>query len=144
MKTHLNFATDDLAKSVAFYSILLDAKPVKLLEDYALFVTDRPGLELALDRVNATEPARDAHFGICVDSTKEVEAAIERLEGVGLASSVERAETCCYANQTKVWTSDPQGRRWEVYTVHEETEERDNADTTCCTTDGEPRSCCAA
>jgi len=47
MKTHLSFATTDIAKSVEFYSILLDAKPAKLLNDYALFVTEQPGLELA-------------------------------------------------------------------------------------------------
>lgn len=48
MKTHLNLATTDLEKSVAFYSTLLDAKPAKLLNDYALFITEQPGMELAL------------------------------------------------------------------------------------------------
>ena len=43
MKTHLNLSTTDLQKSVSFYSTLLDARPTKLLSDYALFVTDEPG-----------------------------------------------------------------------------------------------------
>lgn len=144
MKVHLNLATADLTKSVAFYSTLLDAKPEKVLDDYALFITDRPGLELALDAAESVMPARDAHYGIFVESVEDVERAIERLERAGLAESIEREETCCYANQTKVWASDPEGRRWEVYTVHEETQERDDAGTACCATDTEVRSCCVA
>jgi catechol 2,3-dioxygenase-like lactoylglutathione lyase family enzyme len=143
MKTHLNFATTDMAKSVAFYSTLLDTEPVKLLADYALFVTDRPGLELALDLSERVTAARDAHYGVCVDEVEEVERAISRLERANLVSSVERDETCCYANQTKVWTIDPDGRRWEVYTVHEDTLERNGSLGSCCTSDASP-SCCVA
>lgn len=120
MKTHLNLATSDLEKSVAFYSTLLNAKPQKMLSDYALFITEEPGLELALDLNERVSPSRDAHYGIYVETAADVERAIERLQAAGLASSIEREETCCYANQTKVWAVDPEGRRWEVYTVHEE------------------------
>lgn len=144
MKTHLNLATADLEKSVEFYSTLLNAEPEKMLGDYALFVTDEPGLELALDLNERVSPSRDAHYGIYVDTAADVERAIERLQAAGLASSVEREETCCYANQTKVWAIDPEGRRWEVYTVHEETEARDDADTACCATEGTSRACCSA
>jgi len=122
MKTHLNLATSDLNKSVAFYSTLLNAKPAKVRTDYALFTLEQPGLELALDLRDTVEPTRDAHFGIYLETTDEVERAIERLESAGLAASVEREETCCYANQTKAWAVDPEGRRWEVYTVHEDTD----------------------
>lgn len=144
MKTHLNLATTDLDKSVAFYSILLDAKPTKTLADYALFITDQPGLELALDLRDSVTATHDAHFGVYVESAEDVERAIERLEANGLADSIEREDTCCYANQTKVWTSDPEGRRWEIYTVHEDTEERDNDDTVCCSTENGERTCCVA
>lgn len=144
MKTHLNLATTNLDLSIAFYSTLLDAKPRKSLGDYALFVTDEPGLELALDLTPEVQPTRDMHFGIYVETAEDVERAIERLEERGLASSVEREETCCYANQTKVWATDPDGRRWEVYTVHEDTEERNGDDMRCCSGDGEQRTCCVA
>jgi catechol 2,3-dioxygenase-like lactoylglutathione lyase family enzyme len=144
MKTHLNLATTDLAKSVEFYSSLLDAKPTKLSGDYALFIIDQPGLELALDLTDKVSPTRDAHFGVFVESAEDVERAIARLERASLASSIEREETCCYAKQTKVWAIDPEGRRWEIYTVHDESEERDGADTTCCSVDDEMRSCCVA
>jgi catechol 2,3-dioxygenase-like lactoylglutathione lyase family enzyme len=144
MRMHLNLSTPDLEKSVAFYSALLDAKPAKNLTDYALFVTDEPGLELALNRRERVQPTTDAHYGIFVETTDEVERAITRLSAEGLTASVEREETCCYANQTKVWATDPEGRRWEVYTVHDDTEERDGEDTTCCALDDATHSCRAA
>jgi len=144
MRTHLNLATADLAESVKFYSTLLDAKPTKLLGDYALFITDQPGLELALDLTDEVSPTHDAHYGVYVESAEDVERAITRLERASLASSIEREETCCYANQTKVWAIDPEGRRWEIYTVHNERDERDDADTTCCSVGDETRQCCVA
>lgn len=145
MKTHLNLATTDLDKSIAFYSTLLNAQPAKVLSDYALFITEEPGLELALDLSDTVAPTSGVHYGIYVESDEDVQHAIERLESAGLASLVEREETCCYANQTKVWATDPEGRRWEVYTVHEETEERDDdAGTSCSVPSDETRSCCVA
>lgn len=144
MKTHLNLATSDLPGSVLFYSTLLDTKPSKLLTDYALFITEEPGLELALDLSQKVSPAKDMHFGICVESMAEVQRAIERLTQQNLTASVEREETCCYANQTKVWATDPEGRRWEVYTVHKDTDERDDSETTCCSEGDGNRVCCNA
>ena len=135
MKLHLNLATADLGASVGFYSTLLDAQPVKQLADYALFITEQPGLELALDLDGSAQAGRGQHFGIVVESAEAVDAQIARLQQAGYAVDVEREETCCYANQTKVWASDPEGRRWETYVVHEETEARDDEDTTCCRTE---------
>jgi catechol 2,3-dioxygenase-like lactoylglutathione lyase family enzyme len=125
---HLNLATRDLDASVAFYEALLGAPPVKTLPDYALFVTEEPGLELALDLDGAAVAGPGQHFGIVVGSADAVDAQAEKLRAAGYAIDVEREETCCYANQTKVWASDPEGRRWETYVVHDETDERD----TCC------------
>ncbi len=143
MKTHLNLATIDLPKSIRFYSTLLDAKPAKELSGYALFITERPALELALDLRDSVTPSGDAHYGIFVDTLDEVEQAIARLQAAGLAASIEREATCCYASQTKVWAVDPVGRRWEIYTVHEETQARDGRGTTCCESGGSERTCCA-
>lgn len=144
MKTHLNLATTNLDTSVAFYTALLGEGPVKTLADYALFVTEQPGLELALDLRAEVHVGSDAHYGVCVASAADVDVAIARLDEAGLVSSTEREETCCYANQTKVWAADPEGRRWEVYTVHEDVDEKRDADTTCCGSDDAARSCCAA
>ncbi|HEX3466280.1 MAG TPA: ArsI/CadI family heavy metal resistance metalloenzyme [Candidatus Elarobacter sp.] len=135
MKMHLNLATADLSASVQFYSTLLGARPVKQLGDYALFVTEQPGLELALDLSAGARAGGGEHFGIVVDTVEAVDAQIARLEQAGYAVDVERDETCCYANQTKVWATDPEGRRWETYVVHEESEARDDADMECCRTE---------
>jgi catechol 2,3-dioxygenase-like lactoylglutathione lyase family enzyme len=132
MKLHLNLATRDLDASVAFYSELLDAPPAKQLADYALFITEQPGLELALDLDADAQAGHGQHFGIVVESVDAVDAQIARLQKAGYVVDIEREETCCYANQTKVWASDPEGRRWETYVVHEDTEARDDETTTCC------------
>jgi len=133
MKMHLNLATRDLDASIAFYTTLLGAEPAKKLDDYALFITEQPGLELALDYDKDAKAGGGQHFGIVVDSPDAVDVQIRRLEVAGYAIDVEREETCCYANQTKVWASDPEGRRWETYFVHEDTEQRDqDAGATCC------------
>jgi catechol 2,3-dioxygenase-like lactoylglutathione lyase family enzyme len=135
MKMHLNLATRDLDASIAFYSTLLEAAPVKKLDDYALFVTEQPGLELALDLDANATAGHGQHFGIVVDSADAVDAQIARLTAAGYPTDVEREETCCYASQTKVWASDPEGRRWETYVVHADTEARDDADTSSCETE---------
>jgi catechol 2,3-dioxygenase-like lactoylglutathione lyase family enzyme len=132
MKMHLNLATRDLGASVAFYAALLDAPPAKRLDDYALFITEQPGLELALDLDEDAHSGPGQHFGIVVDAADAVDAQIARLQNAGYAVDIEREETCCYANQTKVWATDPEGRRWETYFVHEDTEARDDEPKACC------------
>ena len=129
---HLNLATSDLGKSIEFYSMLLDARPTKAFADYALFVTETPALELALAAARSVEPPGDAHYGIVVESVDEVDRAAIRLEKAGLVEAIEREQICCYANQSKVWAIDPEGRRWEIYVVHEETTERGSASNACC------------
>ena len=132
MKTHLNLHTRDLDKSVDFYRVLLHAEPVKRFEDYALFVTDDPGLELALDLDHRAPAASHDHFGIAVATPEEVVAAVDRLRAADVAVVVEGENVCCYAKQTKVWATDPEGRRWETYAVLEETQVRSNPDEACC------------
>lgn len=146
MKVHLNLATRDVEASVAFYSTLLDARPFKQLDDYALFITEEPGLELALDRDPGARAGGTQHYGLVVDSTAAVDAQIARLQAAGHAVDIQREETCCYAVQTKVWASDPDGRRWETYVVHAESDAHDDASTTCCRTavDAETGAACCA
>lgn len=134
MKMHLNLSTRDLDASVAFYRTLLRAEPAKHYADYALFLTADPNLELALDLDPATDVREGAHYGIVVEASTDVDAALARLRQAGYPVDVETGETCCYAVQDKVWATDPDGRRWETYVVVADTERRDNA-TTCCPTE---------
>ena len=131
IRVHLNLGVSDLDKSVAFYRTLLNMEPVKHYTDYALFVGEDPGIELALDLDPQTKVDRDMHFGLAVTAAEAVDDAISRLKAAGYPIDIETDETCCYARQTKVWTSDPNGRRWETYVVHEDTEERNDAGSCC-------------
>jgi catechol 2,3-dioxygenase-like lactoylglutathione lyase family enzyme len=144
MKTHLSLPTRDLERSAAFYATLLDKPPAKRHDDYALFVSDEPPLELALT-LGAPSVDRLTHYGIAVDSPAAVEAQMDRLRRAGLTMDVEEETTCCYAVQTKVWATDPDGRRWETYVVLAESEQR-LGDTECCSSAREPAlaggSCC--
>jgi len=143
MKLHLHLATHDLKASVAFYRILLDSEPAKRYDDYALFLAEDPGLELALSLDPSATTSADAHYGIAVDAPDLVDVAIERLKSAGLPVDIETAETCCYAIQNKVWATDPDGRRWETYYVIAETEEHNGENVTCCKqTESEAATCC--
>jgi catechol 2,3-dioxygenase-like lactoylglutathione lyase family enzyme len=143
MKTHLHLSTRDLAESVAFYRTLLGSEPLKSYGDYALFVTEDPGLELALSINPQTKTSSDAHYGIAVHAPEQVDFAIERLKAAGLPVDIETEETCCYATQTKVWASDPDGRRWETYYVIAETEKLNDEDMACCQGDDATATCCS-
>jgi hypothetical protein len=57
------------------------------------------------------------HLGVEVSSAAEVEEAIARLSAAGIAGEIEMDRTCCFARQDKIWSSDPQGARWEFYRV---------------------------
>lgn len=129
---HLNLAASDLERSVKFYGTLLGERPSKRFADYVLFTTERPPLELALVAAKSVEAPGDTHYGIVVGSVDEVNRAIVRLEKAGLVEAIERELTCCYANQSKVWTIDPDQRRWEIYVVHAESEEPGSVGASCC------------
>lgn len=49
--------------------------------------------------------------------TADVLAAKARLQEAGLATRDEMDVDCCFALQDKVWITDPDGNRWEVFTV---------------------------
>ena len=132
MKMHLNLATADLTASVDFYGTLLGATPAKRYDDYALFLTEDPGLELALDADPTTNVMGGDHYGLVVERSEDVDAAIARLQAAGYALDIEKDETCCYAIQNKVWATDPDGRRWETYFVIADVDERDDSCSPVC------------
>ena len=52
-----------------------------------------------------------------MESREAVDEATIRLTGQGLDTLTEDEVACCYALQDKVWVTDPDGAKWEVYTV---------------------------
>ena len=122
-RLQLALNVDDLRESIDFYTRLLGTEPAKVKPGYANFAVADPALKLVL----IENPGRGGslnHLGVEVVDTDTVDAEQTRLGGVGLASIDERDSTCCYAKQDKFWVEGaPDGERWEVYTVLEDSQE---------------------
>ena len=118
LKTHVALNATDLNKSVAFYQAMFSVAPVKHKADYAKFDLEQPALNLTLNLTDRVESHGTlSHLGIQVDSTEMVRQAIDRFKAAGLATFEEQDTDCCYAFQDKVWVTDPDGNRWEIFVV---------------------------
>jgi hypothetical protein len=120
---------------VAFYTTLFGQAPTKTRPRYAKFEVAEPPVNLALNEVGgATGPNNPvAHFGIQVKSTEAVNRVADRLRAAGLETAAEDNVTCCYAVQNKVWATDPDGNKWEVYVVlANEAMQHRSTQTDCC------------
>jgi lactoylglutathione lyase len=115
-RVQLALNVSDLDQAVAFYSKLFGAEPAKVRPGYANFAIEEPPLKLVLME-GAGQGATLNHLGVEVSTSDDVRAATSRLAHEGLPTLIEDAVDCCYAVQDKVWVSDPDGARWEVYTV---------------------------
>lgn len=117
-KVHVALNVNDVERSVRFYRAMFDVAPVKWKPGYAKFDIAEPPLNLTLNydgKINDRGALN--HLGVEVASSAEVLAAKERLCQAGLATFDEINVDCCYALQDKVWVSDPDGYRWEIFTV---------------------------
>jgi catechol 2,3-dioxygenase-like lactoylglutathione lyase family enzyme len=134
-RIQLALNVDDIDAAVDFYSKLLGTGPAKRRDGYANFAVTDPPLKLALFE----NPGRGGslnHLGVEVESTAVVDAEHARLGGLGLAATEERGTECCYAKQDKFWVEGaPNGERWEIYTVLEDSE-------TFCSDTGDASACC--
>jgi catechol 2,3-dioxygenase-like lactoylglutathione lyase family enzyme len=130
---HISLNVSDLPRSTDFYRRVL-GEPKKLKSDYAKFVAQEPEIHLALQPGRMAGGAAGAlsHLGIRVDSVEQVRQWKSALAGRGLPTEEEKREACCYALQEKFWVTDPDGNRWEVYTVLEDIEQKAEPATTCC------------
>ena len=135
---HISLKVSDLEKSVDFYRRLF-GEPQKLKPDYAKFVGEEPEIHLALQPTLLPHRTADgalSHLGIRVDSTEEVRRRRDGLRERGILSEEEVREDCCYALQDKFWLSDPDGNRWEIYTVIRDSEELPASAAACCAAPG--------
>lgn len=115
-RVQLALNVGDLEASIEFYSKLFRTAPNKVRDGYANFAIAEPPLKLVLIQGNGV-PGSLNHLGVEVMSADDVGAAIARLQGEGLATTVEEQTSCCYALQNKVWVHGPDAEPWEVYTV---------------------------
>src|SRR2546422_8611111 len=141
LKAHLALNTPHFEESVRFYRTFLGLEPMKLKPGYAKFDVAEPGLNLTLNASSDTGPGALNHLGIQVQSTAAVRQAAEQLKAEGLATFEEENTDCCYALQDKVWVTDPNGYRWEVFvvkvgdtTVASSTVASPTVDSSCCPT----------
>jgi catechol 2,3-dioxygenase-like lactoylglutathione lyase family enzyme len=134
-RIHMGLAVKSLEPSVAFYTTLFGQGPTKTRPRYAKFEVAEPPVNLALNEVGgATGPNNPvAHFGIQVKSREVVNTIADRLKEAGLETAVEDNVTCCYAVQSKVWATDPDGTKWEVYVVLDnEGKQHHSSEAECC------------
>jgi catechol 2,3-dioxygenase-like lactoylglutathione lyase family enzyme len=119
-RIQLALNVDDIDESVAFYARLFGTEPAKRRPGYANFAITEPPLKLILLE-NTGQGGSLNHLGVEVADTGVVDAEQARLAEAGLASVDERDTTCCYARQDKFWVQGaPDGERWEIYTVKED------------------------
>ena len=144
-KVHVSLNVSDVARSVEFYRRLFGVAPVKHKVDYAKFDVAEPPLNFTMNQHPVGAPGSLSHLGIQVASTEAVLEARARLQASGLLTEDEMATTCCYAVQDKIWLSDPDGHRWEIFHVLEGDVGAPNVEGSCCvpTEPTEDGACCA-
>jgi len=142
---HISLNVSDLSRSTDFYRRFF-GEPKKLKSDYVKFVAQDPEIHLALQPgyVGGRPAGALSHLGIRVDSAEQVRRWKSALAERGLPTEEEKREACCYALQEKFWVTDPDGNRWEVYTVLDDIEQKAGAGTTCCTPKAETGKAAAA
>ena len=141
---HISLNVSDLPRSTDFYRRFF-GEPKKLKGDYVKFVAQDPEIHLALQPGPVAGVAAGAlsHLGIRVDSAEQVRRWKSALAERGLPAEEEKREACCYALQEKFWVSDPDGNRWEVYTVLEDLERKADPAMACCQPkSGSAAACC--
>ncbi|MCX7815133.1 MAG: glyoxalase/bleomycin resistance/dioxygenase family protein [Tepidimonas ignava] len=110
---HVHLHVQDLDQSIAFYSRLFAAAPVRVEHDYAKWVLDDPRLNFAISTRGAA-PGVD-HLGFQVDDAQELAELKARAQAADMALLDEGTTTCCYARSEKHWVTDPQGIAWEHF-----------------------------
>jgi catechol 2,3-dioxygenase-like lactoylglutathione lyase family enzyme len=117
-KTHVALRVADVETSITFYQAMFGVAPVKHKPGYAKFDLNNPALNLTLNQGDAIQPhGALSHLGVQVGSTAAVREAMQRFAEAGLDLFEEKDTDCCYALQDKVWVTDPDGNRWEVFVV---------------------------
>lgn len=117
-RVHVALAVRDTPRSTEFYRALLGQEPTKERGGYAKFDVFDPPLNLALNETPlATAPPAPQHFGIQVKQRAAIAEIAERMAAAGFSGQAEDQVTCCHAVQDKVWVTDPDGHRWELFIV---------------------------
>lgn len=142
LKPHVAINVNDFDTSLVFYKNFFGLEPVRVRDGYAKFDVEQPPLNFTINRRDYSDLGALNHLGLQVSSTDDVLAAKERLMSAGLATFDEMNTNCCYARQEKIWATDPDGNRWEVFVVIDE--EKDSVSTSQDKYSRTPRTCCVS
>ena len=113
MRFHVHTHVDNLQASIAFYSRMFGAQPVRVETDYAKWHLENPRLNFAIS--SRGSKAGIDHLGFQADTPDELVELKARAEAADTAVLEEGATTCCYARSEKHWVTDPQGIAWEHF-----------------------------
>jgi len=113
MRFHVHTHVEDLQASIAFYSKMFGAPPLRTESDYAKWHLENPRLNFAIS-TRGSKAGID-HLGFQADSPEELAELKARAQAADQAVLDEGATTCCYARSEKHWVTDPQGVAWEHY-----------------------------
>jgi len=116
MRVHISINVSSLEQSTAFYSALFGQQVSKSKSDYANFRLDEPPIHLALMQRGEPGTGGAGHLGIELPDNTILGEWHSRLKASGVNFSVEDKARCCYANADKLWLTDPDGYRWEIWT----------------------------
>jgi hypothetical protein len=110
---HIHAHVQDLQASIAFYSKMFAAPPVRVEPDYAKWMLEDPRINFAIS-TRGSKTGVD-HLGIQTDTEEE----LAQLKAQALAADMTLQDagetTCCYARSDKYWLTDPQGIAWEQF-----------------------------
>ena len=115
MRIHVSLKVSSLENSIDFYSRLFGVSVSKTKEAYANFRLNEPPIHLALVQSDSTGSEGVSHLGIEVPDSDTLEEWHQRLAQSGTDFDVEDKARCCYAQADKLWLTDPDGYRWEIW-----------------------------
>jgi catechol 2,3-dioxygenase-like lactoylglutathione lyase family enzyme len=134
MRVHISLPASDLEKSHRFYSSVFGTGASKLEDDYLNFRLEQPAIHLALVKKDDANAHPAEHFGIELPDAATFQEWNDRLSAVVESDSVlaEPDAKCCYARADKIWVTDPDGHRWEIWHRTGEYEALTEKPSTCC------------
>ena len=112
-RMHIHIAVTDLQQNIAFYTALLQCRPLVVEDDYAKWMLDDPCINLAISS-RGRKPGLD-HLGIQVDSESALVQMQQNMHAAALPVIEQKQAACCYTESDKYWTLDPQGIPWESF-----------------------------
>lgn len=112
-RVQLALNVSNLDEAIEFYSKLFGVEVNKRKPGYANFAIAEPPLKLVL--IEGEGGGTLNHLGVEVETANEVTQAEARLSAKGMKTTGVDDTTCCYADKTETWVTDPDGARWEVY-----------------------------